>query len=236
MHQPEDGVGWIAISPDWNITFFNNKTKLYYPCSYNTWTETVNKYKITPSDIKWVKVNSSYIAKIKASEYKASNISKKSQEQNNAIPTSLTCWFADEIKMPGKLAQLINSICGLSASDSIPLRISYYDTNNEIMVLNTYRQQQAKIPEQTFYLPSNYKLANSLTKVLLNEKKTKSLFDAVYQSNKKAAMVKALGKDPSVSGSNLSLDKIPEHMTWNGKTITKEEIKKAMNKFINQSK
>ena len=199
---PEKGVGWVAMSPNWNITFFNDKRRLYYSCSYSTWKEIANKYKITPSDIKWVKVDNSYIAKIKASEYKANNININPQEQNKAMPMSLTCWFADEIKVPDRLAQIINSVFGLSVSDSIPLR-SYYDINNKVtMILDTYRQQQAKIPERTFYLPSSYKLARNLTEVILNEKAS-AIFDAVYQSNKMAAMVKALGKDASVSGSNF---------------------------------
>ena len=89
---PQNGVGWVSMSPNWNITFFNNKTNLYYPCSDTSWKVTVDKYKITPSDIKWVKVSSGYIAKIKASEYKATNTGVKSQmqEPNNAMPSSLT--------------------------------------------------------------------------------------------------------------------------------------------------
>ena len=114
--------------------------------------------------------------------------------------------------------------------------MSYYDKNNELItVLNTYQQQQAEIPERTFYLPSNYKLVNNLTKVLFNEK-TNALFDAVSASNKRAAMTKALGKNINLSDGKLSLDRIPERMSVNGKTITKEQIKMEMEKFINQSK
>ena len=218
---PARGIGWVATSPNWNVTLFNDKTKLYYPLSYKSWIEQMRQHKLTPSDVHWSKIGSCSITGVKATEYKASD---------TAATSSVSCWFADDIKIPSSLAQLINSVCGLPASDSLPLQVYQYDKNGRpAALLKTYRQQQATIPQQTFYLPSNYKLAKDQTEIVLSKQNLAALKKVINQSSGKIISTGTNG----ISNGRLSLDKMPEQITLpNGKTITKEQI----SKYINQSK
>jgi hypothetical protein len=223
-YNPARGIGWVATSPNWNVTLFNDQTKLYYPFSYKTfknWIEQMRQHKLTSSDIHWSKIGSCSITGARATEYKASD---------TAVTSSVSCWFADDIKVPSSLAQLINSVCGLPASDSIPLQLYQYDRyGRPAALLKTYRQQQAVIPQQTFYLPRNYKLAKDQAEIALSKQNLAALRKAVNQNNGKTVSIDT----NRLSSSGLSLNKIPEQITLsNGKTITKAQIKKEMEKFM----
>src|ERR1700728_4026127 len=45
---PKQGIGWITQTPNWNITFFNEKTKLYYPLSSSSWKTKIAKNGLIP--------------------------------------------------------------------------------------------------------------------------------------------------------------------------------------------
>ena len=78
--------------------------------------------------------------------------------------------MADDINVPANLAQLISSTCGLPASDSIPLELSYRNQSGKTeTLLNTYHQQTAVIPDSYFSSPSGYKIARSEVEVLVGQ-------------------------------------------------------------------
>ncbi len=224
---PRQGIGWIAQGPQWNITFFNDKTKLYYPLSYQHWKEKITKQGLTPSDISWSKIGTGSIAGMKANKYQMSNAASS----KNLKWSSAAYWLADDIKVPTSLAQLISSACGLPASDSIPLQLSYRDKNNQtVTLLQTYRQQQAKIPEQTFYLPTSYKLAKSEVAVLISQENRALLNDLAEDlGGDKTSVGNSMPASEKMPTGNLPLDKVPDQITLpNGKTVTKGQI----NKFL----
>ena len=171
---PKQGIGWIAKGPNWNIIFFNEKTKLYYPLSSSTWHTKISKNGLLPSNVSWCKISSGNIASLKASEYKMINQASSSYSDKWL---SATYWLADEINVPPSLAQLISSTCGLPKSNSIPLKLDYISKNGESEnLLSTYRQQSSNIPAAYFNLPSGYSLAKNEVNVLMTPS-NKALLD-----------------------------------------------------------
>jgi len=222
---PRQGMGWVSQGPQWNITFFNDKTKVYYPISYQKWKAKISTQGITPANLSGAKIGSGVIAGMKATQYKMTNAasSKASNWQ------SADYWLADDIKVPPSLGQLISSVCQLPASDLVPLKMSYRDKNNQpVNILQTYRQQRANVPEKTFYLPHQYKLAKSEVEVLISQENRNLINELSNDLNDHSSGLKS--RDISSTASGLSLDKVPDQVILpNGRTVSKDQI----NKFLN---
>jgi hypothetical protein len=220
---PRQGIGWIAQGPQWNITFFNDKTKVYYPISYQQWKTKINNQGITAANLSGAKIGSDVIAGMKATQYKMTNATSS----NVGKWQSADYWLSDDIRVPPSLGQLISSVCQLPASDLVPLKMSYRDKNNQpVNLLQTYRQQRASVPEQTFYLPHQYKLAKSEVEVLISQENRHLINELANDLNDRGEK----SKDISSTASGLSLDKVPDQVTLpNGRTVSKDQI----NKFLN---
>ncbi len=231
---PKQGLGWVSQAPSWNITFFNEKTKLYYPLSASTWKTKLAKSGLIPANISWSKVSTGTIAGLKASQYKMLN-SAASSEKQSVKWLSATYWLADEITVPKSLAQLISSACGLPASDSIPLQLNYRSQKgNTETLLSTYHQQTAVIPDSYFSSPSGYKVARSEVEVLVS-KENKALIDELANdltSNNSNQKINPQLINASKQISPQSLNKLPNQVNLpGGRTVSKDQISKFLNKL-----
>jgi hypothetical protein len=232
---PKQGIGWITQTPNWNITFFNEKTKLYYPLSSSSWKTKIAKNGLIPSNIKWSKISTGSVAGLKASQYKMVNSASSNGTQSTKW-LSATYWLADEINVPASLAQLISSACGLPASDSIPLELSYCNQKgNTETLLKTYHKQIAAIPDSYFSSPAGYKIARSEVEVLVS-KENRALIDELANditSDNLHTKINPQLIDASKQISPESINKLPNQVNLpGGRTISKDQI----NKFLNRLK
>ncbi len=232
---PKQGIGWVSQTPNWNITFFNEKTKLYYPLSSSNWKTKIAKNGLIPGNIIWSKVSTGTIAGLKASQYKMVN-SASSTNAHSAKWLSATYWLADEINIPASLAQLISSACGLPSSDSIPLELSYRNQRgNTETLLSTYHQQTAVIPNSYFSSPPGYKIARSEVEVLVS-KENKALIDELANdltSDNPHTKINPQLIDASKQISPESINKLPNQVNLpGGRTVSKDQI----NKFLDRLK
>ncbi len=240
---PRQGIGWITQAPRWNITFFNDKTKLYYSLSCNNWKQKLIEHGLVPSDIVWSKVESGSIAGIKASEYKMTNSAhggtnagqSGTKSTHNGKWLSATYWLADQINVPASLSQLISAACGLPASDSVPLQLSYHGQNGQVeTLLSTYHSERVPVPDQYFYLPTNYKLAKSEVAVLMS-KENQALINELaedFSHDNGHGALSANRLSGQLSTGNLPLNKLPDQVTLpGGKTVTKGQISKFLEKL-----
>lgn len=232
---PKQGIGWVTQTPNWNITFFNEKTQLYYPLSSSTWRTKIAKNGLVPSNITWSKVSTGTIAGLKASQYKMVNSAPTTNAQS-AKWRAATYWLADEINVPKSLAQLISSACGLPSSDSIPLELNYRNQRGGLeTLLSTYHEQTAAIPDSYFSSPVGYKIARSEVEVLVS-KENKALIDELANdltSENPHTKINPQLIDASRQISPESINKLPNQVNLpGGKTVSKDQI----NKFLNRLK
>lgn len=227
---PKQGTGWLTQAPNWNITFFNDKTKLYYPVSYSTWKGKIEKNGLLPRNIKWTKVSSGSIAGIKASKFEMTNSTNTAGQTTKWL--SANYWLADEINVPPRLAQLVSNTCGLPDSNSIPLELSYRDQKGLCTtLLNTYRQQQANIPDSYFSLPAGYKPAKNEVEVLVSQENRAFIEDLANDLTNESPKNRQL-KDMAKSFSSDNTKNLPQQINLpGGKTINKQQITNFLNKL-----
>jgi hypothetical protein len=231
---PKQGVGWVTQTPNWNITFFNEKTKLYYPLSASNWRNKIARNGLIPNNVHWSKIGSGSIAGLKASQYKMTN-STQTEKSSNSKWVSATYWLADDINVPPSLAQLISAACGLPTSDSIPLQLSYCNqSGNTQTLLTTYNQQSTSIPDSYFSVFSGYKLAKSEVEVLISQENRALLNDLANDlsgSGTKNLSPELINASKQISPE--SINKLPDQVALpGGKTVSKDQI----NKFLDSIK
>lgn len=225
---PRQGIGWITQAPHWHITFFNDKTKLYYSLSYSSWKQKLAAHGLIPSDIVWSKVGTGSIAGIKASQYKMTSSAPAAKQKWK----SATYWLADQINVPPSLSQLISAACGLPASNSVPLQLSCQSQNGQTeTLLTTYHSERAPVPDQYFYLPTDYRLAKSEVNVLIS-KENQALINelAADLSHDNGHGAGSTGNlSGQLSSGNLRLNTLPDQLTLpGGKTVSKGQISKFL--------
>ncbi len=224
---PKQGIGWVTETPSWNITFVNERTKLYYTLSAANWKRKIGQNGIAPTNINWSKIRSGSVAGLPASEYQMTNSPSQSAHSGSKW-VSATYWLADSITVPASLSQLISAASGLPASNSIPLRLSYRNPKGQSEVLlDTYQQQKAAIPDSYFSVPTNYKTAKSEVEVLMSEENRSLLNDLAEDFSHGGTRTSASGQ-----ANELPLDKLPNQLTLpGGKTVSKDQINKFLNNF-----
>ncbi len=225
---PKQGIGWITQAPNWNITFFNEKTAVFYPLSSATWKKKMVQNGLIPSNINWSKVSSGSIAGLKATKYQMTNNVTNQETNSKAKWQSAIYWLADNINVPASLSQLISIASGLPASDSVPLQLSYRNQNGQSdTLLSTYHQQSCTIPDSYFYLPRSYKIAKNEVEVLMSQENKSLLNDLANDLSHDNSPVRGNSPASIISKQHpeLSLDKMPNQVALpGGKTVTKEQV------------
>jgi hypothetical protein len=215
---PKQGFGLVTQAPNWHIGIFNNKTKLYYTLSLDAWKQKLNFRTKLPTNISWNKAETTNIAGLRATHYVMHN--QATQEQGNSM-LSADYWVADDIKVPPQLANMLSSVYGLPTMQNVPLRLAYTDTNGKVeTVLDTYQQQSAPIPANSYTVPANYALAKNEAEVMISSENRQMINDIAHD----------LGKDPSAQSLSNSIPASGVTLP-NGRNVSKQDISKFLNNF-----
>lgn len=233
---PRQGVGLVARAPSWNVFFYNEKTRLYYSLTFDSWRRKLEARRRAPRNIAWRKSQSGNVAGLKATKYVASNSTASSVGRGNAW-SSADCWVADQIKVPQRLAEMLTTVYGLPTTQAVPLRVTYTDLNGrEETILDTYQQQSTPVPDSYLTAPSGYKLAKSEVEVLMTAENRQLVDDIARDLGREPG---SLSSNRPTSQSTSSSPTIPSNVNIpengvtlpNGQNISKDQIGKFIDAY-----
>jgi len=221
---PRQGLGLITRAPAWDISFYNDKTRLYYSLAFSSWKRKLEARGKTTGNLIWRKSQFGHIAGLKATKY----LVTKSASAPPSRWVSADYWVADDIKVPAQLADMLSTAYGLPVTRSIPLRVTYKDINGQSeTILDTYQGQSHFIPQSYLAAPKDYRLAKSELDVMMTDENRQLVND----------IAKDLGSEPpSISTSNRESPRplsLPNNGITlpNGQTLSKEEISKYIDAY-----
>jgi hypothetical protein len=210
IQNAQQGVGTIVKAPSWDVLFFNDKTKMYFPMGYQQWKAKLagNKNKIPRAS--WTPGRTGSIAGLRASQYVMKNTGG-TKGPNDWV--SAEYWVANDIKVNARLSELLSTAYGTPDNSCVPLRLTYKTASGRAGVsLDTYREQATSIPSSYFNGPSNYQLAKSEVDVMMSKEQGQIMND--------------IANDLGKTDTNRAASHIPSQgMTLpNGKTYSREQI------------
>ena len=215
---PKQGFGIVSQSPNWQINLFNNRTKLYYALSLESWKKKLTARVNIPSNISWHKAEATNIAGLRATHYVMRNT--ESTGASSKLQ-SADYWVADDIRVPPQLANMLSSVYGLPTMQFVPIRLAYTDANGKVeTILDTYQQQASDIPANFYNMPANYGLAKNEMEVMVTTENRQLVNDIAH----------SLAKDPSAQSLTNSIPASGVTLP-NGRTVSKQDISKYLNGF-----
>ncbi|HEY9715425.1 MAG TPA: hypothetical protein V6C72_18270, partial [Chroococcales cyanobacterium] len=184
---PRAGFALVTCAPDWSVTLFNDKTRVYYQTTLDRWKQQLQSRGLT-SDMankSWAKAGSGNIAGLKATEYVmrggSGNFQRavhSAQHQRQAPPIQgAKYWVSEDITVPPKLADLMATAYGLPPTQNVPLRLNCTQAGREKILLDTYRMQSSPIPISYFQCPAGYKAVQSDAEVMMNDEQRQMIED-----------------------------------------------------------
>ncbi len=215
---PKAGVNFVTRSPNWDVIMFNDRTKVCYSATLDTFKKQVsNNLPQRRSELgtaNWQKGQVSNIANLRATQYvmnDAAGVQARAARAGHKVQQHLRgadYWVSEDIQVPPQLADLLSSMYGLPNTLNVPLRLTVTTAEQgSKMQLDTYRSQSCPIPISYYSMPSGYRPVKSSVEVMADEE-TKQIIDD---------MSKDLGNEGS--GGN------------NSKPITNEDLDRFLNKF-----
>lgn len=214
---PKAGVNFVTRSPNWDVLMFNDKTKVCYSASLDTFKKQVTanlpQRRSELGQGNWQKGSVSNIANLRATQYVMSDaagvqarVAARSKKQPSQHLKAADYWVCEDIQVPPQLADLLSSMYGLPNTLNVPLRLSVTTAEQGTKLqLDTYRSQACPIPISYYSMPSGYRPVKSSVEVMADED-TKQIIDD---------MAKDLGNE----GGN------------NNKPITNDDLDRFLNKF-----
>lgn len=215
---PKAGVNFVTRSPNWDVIMFNDRTKVCYSATLDTFKKQVtNNLPQRRSDLgqaNWQRGSVSNIANLRATQYVMNDAAgvqaRAAARSGHRVQQHLRgadYWVCEEIQVPPQLADLLSSMYGLPNTLNVPLRLTVTTAEQGTRTqLDTYRSQACPIPISYYSMPSGYRPVKSSVEVMADED-TKQIIDD---------MAKDLSND---GGGN------------NSKPITNEDLDKFLNKF-----
>lgn len=193
---PAVGFAIVSHAPDWNITLFNEKTRVYYETTASKWKHDLEARGLKGSDLlngSWKRATKGNIAGTKCTQYvMGPNTSTFTNLHGKKVTMSVKgawYWIADDIKVPPNLVDLMSTAYGLPTSPSVPLRLSVDGTHGEEKFLDTYRTQTSPIPVSYFTCPAGFKQVSSDAEVMMTADQKQMIDD----------MSKELGSSPDAA-------------------------------------
>jgi len=215
---PKAGVNFVTRSPNWDVIMFNDRTKVCYSATLDTFKKQVTanlpQRRSELGAASWQRGTVSNIANLRATQYVMSDpagvqakvAARKGQRMNQHL-RGADYWVCEEIQVPPQLADLLSSMYGLPNTLNVPLRLTVTTAEQGTKTqLDTYRSQSCPIPISYYSMPSGYRPVKSSVEVMADED-TKQIIDD---------MAKDLSSD---GGGN------------NSKPITNEDLDRFLNKF-----
>lgn len=215
---PKAGVNFVTRSPNWDVIMFNDRTKVCYSATLDTFKKQVTanlpQRRSELGAANWQKGSVSNIANLRATQYVMSDAAgvqarvaaRKGQRVQQHLKGA-DYWVCEDIQVPPQLADLLSSMYGLPNTLNVPLRLSVTTAEQGTkMQLDTYRSQACPIPISYYSMPSGYRPVKSSVEVMADED-TKQIIDD-------------MAKDLSNEGGGN-----------NNKPITNEDLDRFLNKF-----
>lgn len=227
---PRRGIGLVARGPSWDVSCYNDKTRLYYCISFSKWKQKLDARRRGGANLTWHRGQFAQIAGLRATKYSLTNPASGQGVRGRPSWLSAECWVADDIKVPPQLAEMLSSTYGLPTTQSVPLKIILANSDGSSeTILDTYRQQVTAIPESYLRAPAGYNLAKSEVEVMLTEE-NRQLVDDIARD---------IGREPqSLSGTHTgAAPSIPINIPNsgvtlpNGQQVSKDQINKYIDAF-----
>jgi hypothetical protein len=234
---PNAEFAMVAHAPDWQITLYNQKSKIYYQTSIEKWKQDLASHGLNGQfgNASWNRAANSKICGLKATEFSMAGNTIKGKKGVAHKIDNATYWTSDDITVPPKLADLLATAYGLPPSANIPLKLSYTDSHGAKSLLDTYRAQAAPIPISYFDCPTGLTLAKSYSEVMMNDDQRQVLNDMARELSsdtnspttptaassqpmqRTASTTTSAGKTINVGGLNLDKDKVQKLLDSLGK-------------------
>lgn len=215
---PKAGVNFVTRSPNWDVIMYNDKTKVCYSATLDTFKKQVTQNLPQRRDElgagRWQKGSVTNIANLRATQYVMSDaasvqarVAARGKKRVQQHLQGADYWVSEEIQVPPQLADLLSAMYGLPNTLNVPLRLTVTTQEQGSKVqLDTYRSQSCPIPISYYSMPNGYRPVKSSVEVMADED-TKQIIDD---------MSKDLGNE---GGGN------------NNKPITNEDLDRFLNKF-----
>lgn len=229
---PRQGIGLVAKAPDWHLSFYNENTRRYFTLNSVAWRRKLETSAQSAANFSWQKGEGGQIAGLRATKF---IVHKRSQKTGLAGSrkinkwTEADYWVADDIKVPAQLAEMLASAYGLPTLRSIPLRVTYKNTNGQMeTILDTYQQRATPVPDSYLTFPTGYQPAKNEMEVMITEENERLIDDIAEDLNRKSV---SSGKSSPMSASQLALPNNGLTLP-NGQSISRDQI----NKYIDAVK
>jgi hypothetical protein len=179
-YNPRAGFAFVSHAPDWNVIFYNEKTRVYYQTTMDKWKAEMRSrgFGTDMQDRNWTKGGSSNICGLHAVEHKmtVSNTLRLGKRATTQI-SGATYWTCEDISVPPQLSSLLSTVYGLPTTQYIPLRVLAVEQGKNKQLLDTYRSQQSAIPVSYFSCPSGLTPVKSDAEVMMNDEQKQILND-----------------------------------------------------------
>lgn len=183
---PKAGIALITHAPSWDVTMFNDRTKVVFHTTFDQWKQQIagrlqGSRAQSMANIPWYRGGATSIAGLRATQYKMqggnTNLQRSSRTNKLSQVKAADYWVSDDIQVPPKIGEMLAHIYGLPPTTNVPLRLSYLTQEGANQVaLETYRSQQCPIPVTYYAAPQGYKPVKSDVEVMADEE-TKQMID-----------------------------------------------------------
>lgn len=182
---PKAGIALITHAPSWDVTMFNDRTKVVFRTTFEQWKQQIagrlqGSRAQSMANIPWYRGGATNIAGLRATQYKMSGNNASLQRTSRSKLSQVRAadyWVSDDIQVPPKIGEMLAQIYGLPPTTNVPLRLSYETQEGANQVaLETYRSQQCPIPVTYYAAPQGYKPVKSDVEVMADEE-TKQMID-----------------------------------------------------------
>ncbi len=175
VYKPQAQFAIVTHAPDWDITLYNDKTRVYYNTTLEKWRSELEAHRADREmeNAKWTKVAYGNILGLRAAQYVMNGGGTLHVRHGRNRPEhsirDATYWVSEDITVPSALASLLSAAYGMPATQNVPLRMTCTDGGAKRTMLDTYRSQQTPIPISYFECPIGYALAKTEAEVWLND-------------------------------------------------------------------
>ncbi len=236
-HNPKAGVCFMTKAPDWNVVFYNEKTKLYYEAPFARWSKEVeaqisNARTKAMAAGRWSRATEANIAGLKASGY-GMQPSKTTSDLKNA-----KYFVADQIKVPPVIASMLAKVYGLPPMQNVPLRLNYSTTDGAaVSALDTYYAKACAIPSTYYNQPQGYRVAKSQAEVMIDDETKQMLNDLASEApaiNNNSSVAPVPAAQPRQAQAQPGASASGGSINIGGYSLDKDKVKNAIQAWKNQ--
>lgn len=160
LKNPKVGSGLISRGPNWDITVCNEKVRIYYQATMQQYKQDAATRGLGVTSAlygyTWDRVSDhENIGGLICTKYKMSGFN--TIQRNKRAPMSITdgeYWVANDIPVAPAVGQLLDGMYGLPPTQRYPIRLTAVERGILKTLIDTYRVEQAVIPDSYFAIPT----------------------------------------------------------------------------------